>query len=111
MGIRIASINMSRHTEVYVGSRKTRDTEMEEYMDHIRECLYNSNICRMRQVPTPTQILDHLYIGNKLDAENVHFLKTLKITHVLNCASTSELWPDIDCNLSPYKKEDKIQYL
>lgn len=40
------------------------------------------------EVPScPTQLLDHLFIGSYRDADDVDQLKTLGITHVLNCAA------------------------
>jgi len=35
----------------------------------------------------PTQLMDHLYLGNARDASNLSLLRRLGITHVVNCAS------------------------
>lgn len=38
-------------------------------------------------IPSPTKLLDFLYIGGYKDAEDVNKLRRLGITHVFNCAS------------------------
>lgn len=49
----------------------------------------------------PAQVLDHLYCGSKMDADNLSLLRRLHITHVLNCAAGIDHNPN--CVESPYK--------
>ena len=50
----------------------------------------------------PTQILDHLYIGNYTDAYSHEKLRDLGITHVINCAAFSE------SEESPYDEDSGV---
>lgn len=53
----------------------------------------------------PVQLLDHVYIGNQRNADNVELLRRLGITHVLNCAGLRHY----DFTRSPYPKEAGIK--
>jgi protein-tyrosine phosphatase len=72
--------------------RTGHSTAMEDvYLAKIREIIYEKSADIDR--PSPTKILDYLYIGSYCDANNPQYLQILGITHVLNCAA-SQSHPD-----------------
>ena len=59
-------------------------------------------------VTVPTRILDHVYIGSQSNAEQLHLLRRLGVTHVLNCAGfkgrmTSHKSPYDGCGIEYYE--------
>ena len=69
------------------------------YLGKIRDILFHYSV---NYPGSPTQLLDHVYIGGYHDAENVHYLKTLGITHVLNCAAYRKT------HVNPYPRDSGI---
>ena len=55
----------------------------------------------------PTQLLSHLYIGNQDNARNTRLIRSLGITHVLNCAAVVSR--DRDTKSLVYDKDSGIQ--
>lgn len=45
-----------------------------------------NNSSSSRKSRQPSQLLDHLYLGDRSDADSLGMLSELSITHVLNCA-------------------------
>lgn len=81
-----------------------RDKEAEEYLRKVKDILTSSR-SGSRYLPRgPSQLLDHLYIGNKEDAHNITILKVHKISHVLNCAAKRDYSMDSYGQTSPYSK-------
>lgn len=57
-----------------------------EYMQQIKDLVNHFGSRRTYHVPEePYEILDHLYLGNAKQAENVALLHQEGITHVINC--------------------------
>ena len=71
----------------------------DQYEEMMREILLAEPV---RGVPTqPTRLLDHVYIGSQSNAESLRLLRSLDITHVLNCAGYKGPRPSPDA--SPYE--------
>ncbi len=74
----------------------------DDYFMRKVEDIIMSNSNNLNEYPSsPTNLVDHLYIGNYNDAGNVDYLRRLGITHVLNCAAVRTLSP-------PYPPETGI---
>lgn len=52
----------------------------------------------------PSKVLEHVYIGNQDNSDNIDLLQALEITHVLNCAGTRTF----DLTRSHYPKNSGI---
>lgn len=92
---------------VVVSSTRSKDSgggcEDQYYMDRMREIL--TGFPNTGPPTYPVQILDHLYMGNQRNADNVELLRRYGITHVLNCAGLRRF----DFARSPYPKESGIR--
>ena len=64
-------------------SSKDEDSDL-HYLTKVREILLGDPIKGNTQ--QPAEILPHMYIGNQSNAESLRLLRTLGVTHVLNCA-------------------------
>ncbi|ELT88711.1 hypothetical protein CAPTEDRAFT_118704 [Capitella teleta] len=69
------------------------------HLAQISEILYHHSV---NYPGSPTQILDHVFIGNYKDAENIAKLQSHGITHVLNCAAFRK------CLRNPYPTDSGI---
>lgn len=90
---------------VLVASTRSKNSGDEDqyYMDRMREILIGFP---NTGPPTyPVQILDHVYMGNQRNADNVELLRRYGITHVINCAGLRRY----DFSRSPYPKESGIK--
>ena len=45
----------------------------------------------------PSQILPHIYLGSKQHAKSLSMIKSLGITHILNCTPTRNVDPECGC--------------
>jgi len=74
------------------------------YLDRMKGIL-TSHLSGSMTNRGPTSLLDHVYIGSRADAHKVTLLKSLKITHVLDCAGKTD-YSDLNCFEKPdiYKK-------
>ena len=67
--------------------RNNQTTAIEEfYLSKMRSIIYQKLTDAVDR-PSPTKILDYLYIGSYWDANNPQYLQRLGITHVLNCTA------------------------
>jgi protein-tyrosine phosphatase len=84
--------------------------EDKDFLQKVKDILTNSSYVKngMRASNGPAHIMDHVYLGNKQDANNIRLLKRLKISHVLNCAASPE--SRYDGSKNPYAEEG-IKYL
>lgn len=78
-------------------------------------CLYCKKKFPQNQMSThmnshPSKILDWLYIGTHQNALDKKELKSLKIKHILNCASECQSVQDKDYNYKHLKLIDKPNY-
>ena len=70
----------------------------DQYVDLMRTILRSDPL---HAIPAnPTRLLDHVYVGSQSDAENLGQLRSLGVTHVLNCAGYAGPRPSPDA--SPY---------
>jgi hypothetical protein len=78
--------------------RSTKAIAQEEsFLVKLREIVYDEGTDIDR--PSPTMIMDYVYLGSYWDANNPEYLTRLGITHVLNC-SAGQLNPD-ECPYHP----------
>jgi len=80
-----------------------RDQELEKYLEKVKDILTSSDLCHMKTLQGPSQLLDYLYIGNKQEAHKIPLLKALGITHVLNCCGRKD-YSNADFDQNPYSK-------
>ena len=80
-----------------------RDLELEKYLEKVKDILTSKELCHMRTLQGPSQLLDYLYIGNMDEAHRIPLLKALGITHVLNCAAKRDYSTE-DFDQNPYSK-------
>ena len=78
-------------------SCKDEDSDL-HYLTKVREILLGDPIKGNTQ--KPAEILPHMYIGNQSNAESLRLLRTLGVTHVLNCAGFKG--PRKNPNANPY---------
>lgn len=76
--------------------------EDDYYLTRMRDIL--EGYPKLGPLQHPSKLLEHVYIGNQDNADNLDLLQALEITHVLNCAGTRTF----DLTRSPYRKDTGI---
>lgn len=77
--------------------------EDDYYMDRMREIL--TGFPNTGPPSYPVQILEHVYMGNQRNADNVEVLRRYGITHVFSCAGQRRY----ENSRSPYAKDSGIK--
>ncbi len=96
-----ASPRIIRRTGYYSASpaRIPGRVSEKEYLVKVREILLGEPL--KGNLQKPAQLLPHMYIGSQANAESLKLLRSLRITHVLNCAGYKG--PRKDPNANPYE--------
>lgn len=76
--------------------------EDDYYLSRMKEIL--EEYPRLGPLRHPSKLVEHVYIGNQENADDIDLLQALEITHVLNVAGTRTF----DLTRSPYKKDTGI---